>query len=131
MLENEELVFVEGSDFFSGKEITSSVPHSDKLLISTLDNGTFTFNNGEAKKWDTPLFSTLKQNQIYTAIRINDNEIAIYNLLTNNLMANYVSGFTTDMKRVQKENGFYEFSIRKDIFDEGWDSWVIISLEIK
>jgi DNA-binding CsgD family transcriptional regulator len=76
MLENEELVFVEGSDFFSGKEITSIVPHSDKLLISTLDNGTFTFNNGIAKKWDTPLFSTLKQNQIYTAIRINDNEIA-------------------------------------------------------
>lgn len=76
MLENEELVFVEGSDFFSGKEITSIVTQNDKLLISTLDNGTFTFNNGEAKKWDTPLFSTLKQNQIYTALRISENEIA-------------------------------------------------------
>lgn len=58
-------------------------------------------------------------------IRINDSEIAVYNLFTNNLIANYVSGFTIDMKPVPKENDLYTFCINKKIFDEFPNEWSI------
>jgi hypothetical protein len=58
-------------------------------------------------------------------IRINDNEIAVYNLYTNNLIANYVSGFSLDMKPVPKEDGFYKFAIRKVLIEENSDNWNI------
>ena len=58
-------------------------------------------------------------------IKISENEISIYNLYTNNLIANYVSGFTLDMKPVPKENGFYKFQIRKDLIEENPDSWEV------
>ena len=56
-------------------------------------------------------------------IRINNSEIAVYNLYTNNLIANYVSGFTIDMKPVPKEDGFYKFQFRKYLIEESPDSW--------
>ena len=62
-------------------------------------------------------------------IRVNDSEIAVYNLFTNNLIADYVSGFTLDMKPVPKENGFYKFLIKKDLFDESPDKLTITTLE--
>ena len=64
-------------------------------------------------------------------IRINDSEIAVYNLYTNNLIANYVSGFTLDMKPVPKENDLYTFCINKKIFDEFPNEWSIKILENK
>jgi len=64
-------------------------------------------------------------------IRINDNEIAVYNLFTNNLIANYVSGFTLEMKPVPKENEIYTFCIHKSMFDELPNEWSIKILEDK
>ena len=62
-------------------------------------------------------------------IRVNDSEIAVYNLFTNNLIADYVSGFTVDMKPVPKENGFYKFLLNKNLFDERIDKLTILKLE--
>lgn len=64
-------------------------------------------------------------------IRINDSEIAVYNLYSNNLIANFVSGFTLDMKPVPKENDLYTFSVNKKIFDESSNEWSIKILEKK
>ncbi len=58
-------------------------------------------------------------------IRINDSEIVVYNLYTNNLIANYVSGFTLDMNPVPKEDGFYKFVIRKDLIEENPKDWSV------
>ncbi|MCW8810386.1 MAG: hypothetical protein OQJ93_00040 [Ignavibacteriaceae bacterium] len=64
-------------------------------------------------------------------IRVNDNEAAVYNLFTNNLIANYVSGFSVSMRAVPKENGFYKFAVQKEIFNDGFKSWIIKTNEGK
>jgi hypothetical protein len=58
-------------------------------------------------------------------IKVNDSEISIYNLYTDNLIANYVSGFTAEMKPVPKENSFYKFTVKKNIFDESKEHLII------
>ena len=58
-------------------------------------------------------------------IKVTENEITVYNLFTNNLIANYVSGFSIDMKPVPKENGYYKFLINQTIFDEKATEWII------
>jgi len=51
-------------------------------------------------------------------IEANNNEVSIYNLLTNNLIAGYVSSFTTSGKQVPREDGFYQFRVAKTVFEE-------------
>ncbi|UCH64359.1 MAG: hypothetical protein JSW63_06890 [Ignavibacterium sp.] len=58
-------------------------------------------------------------------IRVGDNEVAIYNLFTNNLLANYTTGFTLDGNMVSKEKGYYTFIVEKSLFDEYWYEWEI------
>ncbi|MGB2990919.1 MAG: hypothetical protein WBC98_13275, partial [Candidatus Zixiibacteriota bacterium] len=50
-------------------------------------------------------------------ILANGSEISIYNLFTNNLIANYVSSFSDTHSPVPSENGLYYFTARKYIFD--------------
>ena len=50
-------------------------------------------------------------------ILANASEISIYNLYTNNLIANYVSSFSDTHSPIPSENGLYYFTVRKYIFD--------------
>ncbi len=54
------------------------------------------------------------------------NEISIYNLYTNNLIANYISAFSTTTIQSASTEGWYIFSVSKTIFDEPLEN-----LEIK
>jgi len=51
-------------------------------------------------------------------ITANSNEVSVYNLYSNNLIGKYVASFSIPPKLVTKQNDYYEFSIRKDLFDE-------------
>jgi hypothetical protein len=62
-------------------------------------------------------------------IKVTDDEITVYNLFTNNLIANYVSGFSIDMKPILKENDHYKFLINQSIFDEKATEWIIKVLD--
>ena len=46
------------------------------------------------------------------------NEVSIYNLLNNNLMAKYSVGFSMDNKPVMEKDGYYIFTVSKNLFDE-------------
>jgi len=96
------------------------------ILISTPD---------KQENYTSKIFQEFYPDQEYHSekylVRTNDNEISVYNLYTNNLIANYVSGFTLDMKLVPNQNGFYKFCIQKDIFDEQVENWSIKILEDK
>jgi hypothetical protein len=59
-----------------------------------------------------------KYNNEKYLITANENEIAVYNLFTNNLLANFVSSFSVPYKPANNQNGYYKFSIIKDVFDE-------------
>ena len=49
-------------------------------------------------------------------ITIDDNEINIYNLYTNNLVAHYVSGFSLSQEVIPKVNEKFSFSVKKEVF---------------
>ncbi len=51
-------------------------------------------------------------------IRVSDNEVAVYNLFTNTLIADYAMSFSLPPKKVTRVGGRLSFNLRKDAFDE-------------
>ncbi|MEE9449036.1 MAG: hypothetical protein V3V72_03210, partial [Ignavibacteriaceae bacterium] len=92
----------------------------DDILISTMEK-----EDDYISKKFIELYPYMTYNGEKYLIRVEKNEVALYNLLTNNLIANYVSGFSISMKTVPEENGYYKFLIRKNIFDESSKEWSI------
>jgi len=72
--------------------------------------------------YESKLFQELYTNKKYQGEKYliipDTNEISVYNLFSNNLIAKYVRSFTTENKPVFIGDGFYLFSIKKKIFDE-------------
>ena len=122
--ENYRLLTENDFYYLKGKDDKYLVSSKGSFLISTPDS---------PENYKSNIFQEYYPELEYKGekylLRINDNEIAVYNLFTNNLIANYVSGFTLDMKPVPNENNFYKFSIPKNIFDENWNKWQFINLE--
>ena len=85
------------------------------------------------ENYQSKIFNELFPNSKYKGekylLRVNDTEIAVYNLYTNNLIANYASSFTTDMKPVPKEKRSYKFMIKKELFDEDLSDLQIKTME--
>ncbi len=48
----------------------------------------------------------------------NQNEISIYNLYSNNLIGKYVASFSIPPRTINKRDGFYEFYVKRELFDE-------------
>jgi hypothetical protein len=84
----------------------------DTLLIGTDTMG---------KEYQSKKFHEIFKNRKYGGekylVLVGANEISIYNLFTNNVIANYVSSFSVTYSPVPSENGLYYFSVRKHIFD--------------
>lgn len=119
LTENDFYYLKENNDYYL-------VGLKENLLLSTSDKP----DNYNSKIFNE-FFPNINYGEEKYLIRISDSEIAVYNLYTNNLIANYVSGFTLDMKPVPKENGFYKFVVNKNLFDESWIDWQIKILEEK
>lgn len=92
----------------------------DTLLLAPNDSMRPSFSNR---------FSELVQGKIYHGekylIIANQQEISLYNLYTNNLIANIIGPFTFPPKEIPKKDGWFEFSIKKSVFDEEMDDLVI------
>jgi len=75
------------------------------------------YSNYDSKKYNEIIKGRKYGGEKYL-ITVNENEIAVYNLFTNNLIANFVISFSVPFSPVTKQNGYYKFKIHKDIFDE-------------
>jgi len=62
-------------------------------------------------------FPYRKYNSEKYLIIANQNEISVYNLFANNLIGKYVASFSIPPQNVSFKNGFYEFIVKKDLFD--------------
>ncbi len=83
------------------------------LLLSTKDK----IKNYVSKKF-MELFPNIDyQGQKYL-ITADKNEVNIYNLYTNSLIASYNMGFTIGAESVPIEDGYFSFYVKKDVFDE-------------
>jgi hypothetical protein len=85
----------------------------DTLLISTSDK----IPNYQSKLFAEHLPQKKYNSEKYLIIA-NRNEISIYNLYSNNLIGKYVASFSIPPKAINNNDGFYEFVIKKDLFDE-------------
>lgn len=85
----------------------------DTLLISTTE----TIPNYQSKICKEQFPSRNYNSEKYLVI-VNQNEISIYNLFTNNLIGKYVASFSIPPKAVPQTDGFYEFVVNKELFDE-------------
>lgn len=85
----------------------------DTLLISTPT----ILSNFKSKIFNQN-FPNRKYNSEKYLIIANPNEISVYNLFSNNLIAKFVASFSLPLKTVPYKDGFYEFVIKRDLFDE-------------
>ncbi len=85
---------------------------SDKLLFSENEN----VKKHRSKQYNI-LFPEEKYHGEKYLFLINEEEINIYNLYTNNLIACYVSAFSPSYVSVPQKNGWFSFSVRKSIFN--------------
>ena len=112
-----------------------SLKENDTSYLFEIKNDILISISCEEKGYISKKFNELYPDKLYNRekylVRVNDSEVAVYNLFTNNLIANYVSGFSVDMKPVPKENGFYKFAVQKKIFDEEPNNWTIKTIEGK
>jgi len=83
----------------------------DTLLIGKLDS-----LNGYISSKFTELLPDREYHGEHYLLIAEPAEIRIYDLGTNNLIANYVSAFTTDMKAVTKREDRLLFSVNREIF---------------
>ncbi|MFZ1519151.1 MAG: hypothetical protein WAU11_10275, partial [Ignavibacteriaceae bacterium] len=85
----------------------------DTLLIGTKE---------KVKNYQSKIFNEHFTNRKYKSgkylIIANQNEISVYNLFSNNLIGKYVASFSIPPKTVPYTDAFYEFVIKKDLFDE-------------
>jgi hypothetical protein len=87
----------------------------DRLLISLEEK----LSNYQSKIFNEHFTNREYKSEKYLIIA-NQNEISIYNLYSNNLIGKYVASFSIPTKTVLKKNNFYEFVVKKDLFDEDW-----------
>jgi len=85
----------------------------DTLLVSA---------NKKINNYKSKLFGELYPGKKYQfekyAIIADSNEVSVYNLYSNNLIAKYVRSFSSQNKKVSRINNLHQFLIRKKIFDE-------------
>lgn len=74
--------------------------------------------NYRSKKFEE-IFPGVKYNGQKYLITSNAREISVYNLYTNNLTGSWSAGFSFSHKNVPVQEGYYQFYLSKDIFDEG------------
>ncbi|MCZ7609506.1 MAG: hypothetical protein M5U17_05015 [Ignavibacterium sp.] len=85
----------------------------DTLLIRSSNK----FSDYKSKLFAEHFPGRAYQSEKYLIIA-NPNEISVYNLYSNNLIGKYIASFSIPPKPVNKQNNFYEFFIKKDLFDE-------------
>lgn len=85
----------------------------DTLLICPNE----TINNYQSKIFKEHFPNREYKSEKYLIIA-NKNEVSIYNLYSNNLIGKYIASFSFPPKLIIKRDGFYEFSVKKDLFDE-------------
>ncbi|MEJ2616474.1 MAG: hypothetical protein P8Z35_16075, partial [Ignavibacteriaceae bacterium] len=85
----------------------------DTLLIGSAQN-----SNKYQSKLFHEIFPYKKYKNVEYAIIADSNEVSVYNFYSNNLIAKYVRSFSASSKKVPQFNNYYQFLIKKDLFEK-------------
>ena len=77
-LNNDRLDIMEGGEFFKNKGVSSILPYaSNRLIISTFQQGVFEFNNGVIKPWQPALQANFKEAIVNVMVRLKNGNFAV------------------------------------------------------
>ena len=77
-LSNDKLITVEGGDFFRNKGVSSILPYySNRLIVSTFQQGVFEVNNGSIKPWHPSLQAYFKEATVNVILRLKNGNFAV------------------------------------------------------
>ncbi|MEZ5195222.1 MAG: triple tyrosine motif-containing protein [Bacteroidales bacterium] len=65
-----------GVEALKGLEIWAILPFGSKLLLATANQGVYIYDGNQLVEWSNSTSEFLKQNQVYSAIRLNDDYLA-------------------------------------------------------
>lgn len=95
---------------------------SGKFYLVRLKSNMILSNPEKPGSYKSKKFAEIFPKTAYTGakylITSNEREVSVYNLYTNNLIASFSQGFSFSQRNVPVQDGFYQFYISKDIFDE-------------
>ena len=107
-------VIVKGNSF--------AVIENPEYLLFRLKDTLFISTKNQFRNYKSKMFKELFPNKIYNSekyvIIADSNEVSVYNLFSNNLLAKYVKGLSIKNIPVARKDGFYIFKVRKEVFDE-------------
>lgn len=107
ILRKNDLIISETEEFYHYQT------KSNELLLSEIE-----YEKKYRSKQFNLLFPEKKYNGAKYLILIEEEEINIYNLYTNNLIACYVSAFSSSQLSVPHKDGWFTFAVRKSAFNE-------------
>ena len=95
--------------------------NKDEYLFMIKDNMEI-FSETTCLSYESKLFKQLFPGKDYKIqmylLAADSNEVSVYNLFTNNLIAKYVTAFTMGNEPVNQKGGLYIFTVQKRVFDE-------------
>jgi DNA-binding CsgD family transcriptional regulator len=109
-----------GTERLTGREIWAILPFGNQLLIATSDKGIYLYDGNRLERWNNPAAEYLTKNQVFSALRLDDNTLAFGTIQNGVLIC------TNDGKPVQKINrqkGLQNntiLSMLKDSFGNLW-----------
>lgn len=74
-----------GTELLTGLEIWAILPYGNKMLVATAQKGIYIYNGNQLEEWSNPASEFLKRNQVYSAIRLNEDYLA-FGTIQNGLM---------------------------------------------
>jgi hypothetical protein len=102
-------------DGASARVFEDSLSYYFNLRDTLLIGADTSFREYQSRKFHDVFKTREYQGEKYL-ILADSNEISIYNLFTNNVVANYVSAFSDSHSPVPCENGWYHFRVSKCVF---------------
>ena len=119
--DNGKYIPLEGTDRLIGKEICAIIPNGANLLIATTDNGVFLYDNTKLIEWINPAAEFLKKNQIYSALRIDEEHLA-FGTIQSGLMICTNDGIPTLI--IDEKNGLQNNTILCMKLDSNRNLWL-------
>lgn len=99
---------LKGVDKLKGKEIWGILPYEKKLLISTASDGTYLYDGNSLILQNTPSSTFLRKNQIYSSLRLKNNDLA-FGTIQDGLLICDLSG--TPIHHINIEDGIQNNTI--------------------
>jgi len=109
-----------GVEKLNGLEIWAILPFGNKLLMATANQGIYLYDGNQLKEWSNSVSEFLKQNQVYSAIRLNEEYMA-FGTIQNGMSICTNEGII--VRKINMLNGLYNNTVlclQKDLTGNLW-----------